>query len=271
MRLLHVWSLEFQHFDADPPPPPYAILSHRWTTSEARLADIERWHADLPEEYTKVLGFTRYVRIFLPDIRWIWIDSCCINQDSSAELSEAVNRMFEWYRDARVCLAYLPDVEHRANRLALRKSVWFKRGWTLQELVASTVVVFLATNWQVIGHKGDATHLNGQVEVGVNLEPLLSEVTNIPQNVLQDYSNSRSLGFGEKMLWMEGRQTSKEEDMIYALFGIFNVTPGANYGEGKRGAELRLRDAIQRRDSHEVNTTLDGKFQRLVENDRTSI
>nr|POE59398.1 vegetative incompatibility protein het-e-1 [Quercus suber] len=67
------------------------------------------------------------------------MDSCCIDQKSAAELSEGVNCMFDWYRNVRVCIVYLPDVERPSDIVALRNSVWFKRGWTLQELLASTV------------------------------------------------------------------------------------------------------------------------------------
>ena len=155
--------------------------------------------------------------------------------------------MFSWYRDARLCIAYLLDVEHPSDRVALRKSVWFKRGWTLQELVASSVVVFLTNDWRVIGHKGMPAHL--AIKAGDNLEPLLAEITRIPDAVLQDFSNSRGLSTGDKMLWVYGRQTLKEEDMVYALFGIFGVTPGANYGEGRHSAEERLMEAIHRRAS----------------------
>ncbi|QIW96305.1 hypothetical protein AMS68_001823 [Peltaster fructicola] len=159
--------------------------------------------------------------------------------------------MFAWYRDSRLCVVYLADVAHASDWGMLKKSVWFKRGWTLQELVASTTVVFVTREWQVIGHKGRTGHLPDALVTGPNIEPLLSEATRIPQSVLQDYSNSFALTFEDKMLWMDGRQTLKEEDMIYSLFGIFGVTPGANYGEGKLGARRRLLTAIRQEEGIE--------------------
>ena len=80
--------------------------------------------------------------------RYIWIDSCCIDSTSSAELSEAINSMYHWYRDAQVCYAFLADV-HVADNVSAEKSFfresrWFTRGWTLQELIAPRVVVFLS-------------------------------------------------------------------------------------------------------------------------------
>src|SRR5436190_22569299 len=71
--------------------------------------------------------------------------SCCIDKSSTAELSEAINSMFCWYRNARICYAYLIDV---AELSELSASQWFTRGWTLQELVAPLDVRFYSTNWQ---------------------------------------------------------------------------------------------------------------------------
>jgi hypothetical protein len=40
---------------------------------------------------------------------YVWIDTCCIDKSSSAELSEAINSMYQWYEMAGVCYAYLDD------------------------------------------------------------------------------------------------------------------------------------------------------------------
>src|ERR1700730_4941187 len=77
--------------------------------------------------------------------QYVWIDSCCIDKSRSAEFSEAINSMFRWYRDAQVCYAYLPDVpgndmDPELPGSAFQGSVWFKRGWTLQELLAPAMV-----------------------------------------------------------------------------------------------------------------------------------
>jgi hypothetical protein len=42
--------------------------------------------------------------------RHAWVDTCCIDKSSSAELSEAINSMFTWCWDACVCYAYLSDL-----------------------------------------------------------------------------------------------------------------------------------------------------------------
>nr|POE49152.1 vegetative incompatibility protein het-e-1 [Quercus suber] len=246
MRLLHVQTYNFK--DHQKNPDPYAILPHRWTKSETTLVDIQSGRVDLSSASNKVSKFARYVKSQFSDLDWIWVDSCCINQDSAAELSEGVNCMFDWYRNASVCIAYLPDVEHATNLEAFHDSVWFTRGWTLQELLASTVVVFVTRHWRVIGHKGDAAAFRAKTEVGPNLEILLADVTRVPLAVLQDFSASHLLSVEERLGWLRGRETLKEEDMIYALFGIFGVRPGANYGEKRSNAEHRLLEAIDRKE-----------------------
>ena len=41
---------------------------------------------------------------------WGWVDTCCIDTRSSAELSEAINSMYAWYEAAKKCYVYLFDV-----------------------------------------------------------------------------------------------------------------------------------------------------------------
>jgi hypothetical protein len=89
-------------------------------------------------------------------LKYIWIETCCIDKassTSSAELSEAIYSMFRYYREALVCYAYLSDttsvtVANTSGQCTLEASdfygsVWFKRGWTLQELIASKNLRFI--------------------------------------------------------------------------------------------------------------------------------
>lgn len=275
MRLLHVRDLRFEKFLRDPPL--YITLSHRWNKNEASLADIERCRrAEIaaiqgdddvtlsdsdPELTRKVFEFTRYVRTNFPHIDWVWVDSCCVRQESDAELSEAVNSMFDWYQGAELCIAFLGDVRHIDNNTAeaFTSSVWFERGWTLQELLASNLVVFVADDWSMIGHKGRVDHIGANY--GPNLERVIAQRTGISELVLLEYENSRSLSVAEKMRWMNGRQTLREEDFYYALYGIFSVTPGANYGERRGGAKQRLLEAINQRERLQGLATLNDQPQ----------
>jgi hypothetical protein len=249
MRLLNIKSLEFTEF-RDDNRPKYVIASHRWVEgSEVTLQDVRnRWDTD-KSGYQKIVDFAKYVQAHVPSVGWLWVDTCCINKDSAAELSEAINLMFDWYRSAELCIAYLADVDTAKDKSSFEQSEWFARGWTLQELLAPRIVVFVTKSWQVIGNKGGATHTCSINDIGPGLERDISRITKVPERVLHDYRTSLSLSVEEKLKWMEDRSTTREEDMSYALYGIFGVTPGANYGERRDGARQRLLAAIHYQDS----------------------
>lgn len=153
MRLLNVETLEFTDFHNDERPT-YAIASHRWQGAEAFFQDVQSKRNTYKSGYKKIEHFAKFVRKRICSVKWLWIDTCCINKDSAAELSEAINSMFNWYRDAEVCLAYLEDFSTTEDVDGITHSNWFTRGWTLQELIAPRLVVFLDHDWEVIGHKG---------------------------------------------------------------------------------------------------------------------
>jgi hypothetical protein len=250
MRLLNIHNLKLVEF-SDNKRPAYAIASHRWDEHEATFADVRDAQNTSTTGYRKIEQFAEYVKHHVCGVDWLWIDTCCINKDSAAELSKAINLMFEWYLQADVCLAYLRDVEEAGDEVKFQQSEWFERGWTLQELVAPRVVVFLTRTWEVIGNKGASINGYDRTNVGNNLEEAIAKITNVPREVLQEYQRSSQLSTHEKIQWMEGRMTTEEEDLTYALYGILNVSLGANYGEKGR-ARTRLLDAIQGREELEL-------------------
>lgn len=250
MRLLDINNLEFTEF-RDHERPTYAIASHRWQEEEVAYQEVRERRNTHKKGYRKVEAFAKYVRENVHPIRWLWIDTCCINKDSAAELSEAINLMFDWYRKAEVCLAYLVDADSdtaQGGRL-FEKSEWFERGWTLQELLAPKTVVFLSKSWEVIGNKGASFHNYGRSPVGRGLECEIAARAGITENILHDYEKSRSLPVETRLKWMEDRKTSREEDLSYALYGIFEVALGANYGEGYKRARQNLLAAINQEES----------------------
>ena len=138
MRLLNTATFKLREFLTDFPP--YAILSHTWGDEEVSYQEI-----DLPERENK-RGFAKIFeccRLALGDgLDWAWIDTCCIDKTSSAELSEAINSMFAWYRDAYVCYVYLEDVPNPDPGFPEKEfyaARWFSRGWCLQELICISV------------------------------------------------------------------------------------------------------------------------------------
>ena len=169
---------------------------------------------------------------------YIWIDTCCIDKTSSAELSEALNSMYRWYQEAEECYAYLVDVPHNSvNRRTgvtgpeFCKSRWFTRGWTLQELIAPLSVIFLDSEWQEIGTKS-------------NLYRDISEITGIPGNFLLG-DDLRHASIAQRMSWASQRETTRTEDLAYCLMGLFGIYMPMLYGEGER-AFIRLQEEIMR-------------------------
>lgn len=235
MWLLNTCTQTLRYFPSEGARPVYAILSHVWRDEEVSFTDIK----DL-ERAQKLHGFAKVSHacaIALSDgYEWIWVDTCCIDKTSSAELSEAINSMFIWYRDAAVCYAYLYDAsaDHnpRSPHSSFRSSRWFTRGWTLQELIAPRRLVFYSQDWQQIGTKAT---LAGAIE----------ELTHIGRAVLLHETHLDDISVAKRMSWAAKRETTRVEDRAYSLMGIFNVNMPTIYGEGEK-AFIRLQHEIIR-------------------------
>src|SRR5450432_4354296 len=161
MHLVNTSTITLSDVNSDNSPA-YAIISHRWGESEVSFQDMKDGTAIEKAGYAKIAGCCAYAAE--DGWQYVWIDSCCIDKSSSAELSEAINSMFRWYRDAQVCYAYLGDVPGTRDspyteNSVFRCSAWFTRGWTLQELLAPETVVFLDQNWVEIGTKSSLAPL----------------------------------------------------------------------------------------------------------------
>jgi len=223
MRLIDSRTLEFKDFWGYVPK--YAILSHCWTTGcEVSFQEMNGDRSLLKERsgYKKIIDCC--AKAVSEDILYVWIDTCCIDKSSSAELSEAINSMFRWYRQAAVCYAYLGDVSSSENpalhRSQFRKSRWFTRGWTLQELLAPSDVVFFASDWRDIGTKQ-------------TLNKAIAEITKIDKRSLLECAWDH-VGIAGMMSWASRRTTSRVEDQAYCLMGIFDVNMPLIYGEGDK-------------------------------------
>jgi hypothetical protein len=131
MRLLNSSTLVLHEFISGRIPR-YAILSHTWSEEEVSFQDIRGPGAVSRKGFEKVRK--RCEQAARDGYEWVWIDTCCIDKSSSSELSEAINSMYQWYKNAQVCYAYLADVPSRAiyyNADSFVDSRWFQRGWTL--------------------------------------------------------------------------------------------------------------------------------------------
>ena len=247
MWLIDVGSLELRFFNN--PPEEYVILSHTWGDNEVLFQDMKAEDKSLArgkkgwEKIQYTCDQARKNRY-----QYAWIDSCCIDKSSSAELSEAINSMFRWYNEASCCYAYLEDyeiprgagrrggssgVEFEVTLERLARCRWFTRGWTLQELIAPRNMVFYGRGWSQLGTKETLQHM-------------LSEITGVDEEVLELMEYMFDLPAGRRMSWAARRETTREEDMAYCLLGIFNVNIPLLYGEGDR-AFVRLQEEIVRR------------------------
>src|SRR5580700_5948612 len=233
MRLLNTTKRKLEEFGGDKIPI-YAILSHTWGESEITFQDIQGDNAEKKVEYEKIRNTCNMAAAHGFD--YVWIDTCCIDKTSSAELSEAINSMYRWYQDSGVCYAYLADVppnavDHRTGAISpeFSKSRWFTRGWTLQELIAPSTVIFLDQKWQEIGTKS-------------SLQRMISKITKIPTEILLG-ADLEGASVAQRMSWASKRKTTRVEDLAYCLMGMFGINMPLLYGEGER-AFTRLQEEI---------------------------
>lgn len=182
MRLVNTSTLQFREFYGSNKPP-YAILLHTWTGEEVSFDEILTPTSGTQQKagFSKIKGCCEMAKE--QGVPFAWVDSCCIKKSSDAELSESLNSIFRWYSCAEKCYVYLCDVstskrkrgdENALNtwEQAFRKSRWFTRGWTLQELLAPISVEFFSKKGSRLGDKQ-------------SLEQQIHEITGIPISALK--------------------------------------------------------------------------------------
>lgn len=140
--------------------------------------------------------------------------------------------MYQWYKGAKVCFAYLEDVPSdtklNATDSSFARSRWYTRGWTLQELLAPSLVKFFAEDWTYLGAKD-------------GLKSMIGIITGIPWKYLSGSHYEASVA--QRMSWASRRATTRREDMAYCLLGLFDVNLPLLYGEGDK-AFRRLQEEI---------------------------
>ena len=234
----------------------YAILSHRWIDSTEvdyeemiGLAKMDKQEQDGirgRQGYKKIVNTCR--RAKEDRYRWVWIDTCCIDKRSSAELSEAINSMYRWYANAKMCYAYLHDVDgssfptkrddekyHQSDGWP----EWFSRGWTLQEMIAPRNLQFFDKNWQPIGDKKSLAHI-------------LERITRVPEHILANGLERNRLCVAKIISWAAKRKTGREEDRAYSLMGLLGVNLPMLYGEGKKAFHRLQMEIVRTSDDQSI-------------------
>ncbi|KAI3336604.1 heterokaryon incompatibility protein-domain-containing protein [Xylariaceae sp. AK1471] len=237
MRLINIETNKIEEFVGNDVPK-YAILSHTWGAEEVSYQCFFDPNARTTDGYAKI-GATCDMALRF-GLRYVWVDSCCIDKSSSSEFSEAINSMFRWYEESEVCFAFLVDVppQKDAINISFKASRWFTRGWTLQELLAPQRLEFFDADWKSLGTRHELSTILSHV-TGINESFLVDNIASSRHNLLQKAS------IAERMSWAGKRITTRKEDVAYCLLGIFGVNMPLIYGEGM-SAFLRLQEEIIR-------------------------
>jgi tetratricopeptide (TPR) repeat protein len=241
MRLLHFDMLErlvLTDFHGKTIPP-YAILSHRWSDSEILFEDVlSGTYKERKEGYQKLAFCAKQAA--QDKLQYFWIDTCCIDRWNKSERSEAINSMFQWYKNATRCYVFLLDVSVSTATEPIQRSdwkssfcasAWFTRGWTLQELIAPVSVEFFSCEGHRLGDKA-------------TLDQLLHDITGIPLAALRNCPLDQ-FSTSERRQWADSRKTTEEEDIVYCLLGVLGVSMPSTYGEGKESALRRLQAEVE--------------------------
>ncbi|KAI6145788.1 heterokaryon incompatibility protein-domain-containing protein [Pisolithus tinctorius] len=232
----------------------YAILSHRWGVEVGyeEMTGLMKMGEEQREEVRERYGYQKIIKsceqAMKDGYEWLWVDTCCIDKRSSSELSEAINSMYRWYRNAQVCYAYLNDVDEevfpvKQDGKKFDKSngwpEWFVRGWTLQELIAPRQVEFFNRDWVSIGNKR-------------RLALALEEITKIPPKVVRDGLAAKRPSVAQIMSWAADRKTTRVEDRAYSLMGLFGVNMPMLYGEGEKAFQRLQLEIIRTSSDHTI-------------------
>jgi hypothetical protein len=215
----------------------YAIFSHRWGEHEPDLKDatenFSRWQSglialeDVPQNtgVRKLLKFCAKAQKHGLDLAWS--DTCCIDQTNSVELQDAIGSMFQWYRGAKLCIVHMADTKTPEDAKAGKgewHDAWFKRGWTLQELLAPKALKFYTEGWDELVEGSNNDKENEE------LLQKLEDATGIESEFIKNFVPGVK-DWKEKMKWVSGRKTTRGEDIVYILFGMFGLDTNGCCGD----------------------------------------
>ncbi|THU94417.1 HET-domain-containing protein [Dendrothele bispora CBS 962.96] len=197
--------------------PAYAVLSHQWSKigAEVTYEELVLVQSTTYQKsgYQKINAACQ--KALQDGYSYIWVDTCCIIQKDEKDLKENIPKMYGFYQNSAVCYVYLWDV---VSKTQFRYSEWFKRGWTLQELVAPRTVKFFDSHWQYLGDKH-------------GLREEIFRKTTIPPDILSGTQSVQDIAIVDRMTWALERKTTEKQDLAYCLQGLLGVTVVPNYQE----------------------------------------
>ena len=220
----------------------YVMLSHKWQPNEPTFQMVENisiYALPASPANNKVRRFCELVRSL--DFQWAWSDTCCVNQLDKGVQQESLVAMFRWYRGSALTVVHLFGVWSESQVTGcLWRSIWNTRGWTYQEYLASEVVKFYTEDWKpylgldIFNHKESPIILS-------EMERAMNFATKELATLQPGLDMAR-----EKLYLASMRQTTRDEDIAYCLFGIFNVALPIIYGEGNHAVGRLLEYVLTR-------------------------
>ncbi|ETS75102.1 hypothetical protein PFICI_13586 [Pestalotiopsis fici W106-1] len=231
MWLINVETRKLEEFFGIDRIPKYAALSHTW--EDGQEVTFQEFRSSptrgLKRGYRKIDLACRQAAE--DRFKYVWVDTCCIDKSSSAELTEAINSMFNWYERSKQCYVYLCDLSITTDKVEnIEGCKWFKRAWTLQELISPIEIKFYNRNWDLCFSKSSAL-------------TQLSTITDVDARALNHSKPLNTFSVAQKMSWASSREATRIEDIAYCLLGIFNINMPLLYGEEEK-AFLRLQEEI---------------------------
>ncbi|KAI8582097.1 hypothetical protein K450DRAFT_278483 [Umbelopsis ramanniana AG] len=198
------------------------FITHRWSDVEVSYQDTTNkkwWRDETISEMSKKLHRIR--RTLRKHTRYVWMDTICIDKSNLSELDEAIRSMYKWYAN---CAAVVLDSDTPL-------SIWCKRGWCLQEGAAAGRLCGISKEGTLVTMQelADEQHHN---------------LCTLDLHLYYRQGNA-----AEILARMAVRETTREEDMAYALAGIFSIHLPLAYGEGLESRNRLLHQlAIQKGD-----------------------
>ncbi|KAI6042809.1 hypothetical protein EDC04DRAFT_2600686 [Pisolithus marmoratus] len=220
----------------------YATFSHAWQGDEPSFQDVSLaksvWNLPHTPLNEKLRNFCKETRRL--GYNWAWSDTCCIDKTTSSILNRSLRSMYKWYADSAATLVFLSGVAHPSRPGDLTRSLWMTRAWTLQELLSPKVIFFYDSTWHP--YLGD-TGTNHKESPEIMEE--LADAIKIPRGTIVRFS-PEDLGVREKLRLASTRNALVEEDVAYALIGIFKSDISPRYGEGADALGHLLEEIVAR-------------------------